>query len=96
MSRNETVTYHCDKCGKKLDTSGNTMDIVTSLYETMCWSRLHVTIIHRHGMHNDWQADKADLCQKCAIDLLTDALKRVKSGERATKGTQDSEQKDWE
>jgi hypothetical protein len=94
--RNETTTYHCDKCGKKLKTCDNSMNIVTSLSESLYWSRLHVQITRIHGMHNDENIDQAELCKSCAVGLLTDALKRVKAGERATAGTETSEQGDWE
>ena len=95
MSKNESVAYHCDKCGKKLKTCDNTMNIMTSLSEAMCWSRLHVQIVHRHGIHNDATEEQADLCKSCAAELLTDALKRVRAGERATEGTESSDQERW-
>lgn len=95
MATHETTTYHCDKCDKKLKTSDNSLNIVSSLSESVCWSRLHVKIEHIHGMHNNATVDQADLCKPCAIALLTDALKRVRSGERATAGTEHAEEQSW-
>lgn len=93
---NKVSTYNCDKCGNKLKTCNNSMDIVTSISEDTYWSRLHVQVVHHHGMHNDGTRDQADLCKTCAIKLLTDAVNRIRKGERATAGTEDSEQNNWE
>lgn len=86
--------HYCDNCGKKVSYD-NQLDIVTSLNEGTYWSRLHVKIKRRSGYHNDAKIEDAALCKKCAVKLLTDALKRVKAGERATAGTEASEQKGW-
>jgi hypothetical protein len=92
----KSTTYACDKCGKKLPSSSNSLNIVTELIEGgQWWSRLHVYIVNRHGLHNDATENDADLCKKCAIEILTDALERVKKGERATAGTETSDQKGW-
>lgn len=96
MAKSEEISYSCDKCGKKLKTSHNSVNIVTSLSESMCWSRLHVQIVHVHGVHNDAETEQADLCKSCAVELLIDALKRVRNGERATEGTEHPEQGAWE
>lgn len=100
MGRSERVEYSCDKCGKRLKTCDNSLNIRTELsgYDTngsSYWSRLHVEIIHRHGMHNDGTDEQADLCKTCAVALLTDALRRVKAGERASAGTEAIEQGTW-
>jgi hypothetical protein len=66
------TTYSCDKCGKKLKTCDNTLNIVTELSDgdlSQWWSRLHVYIVHRHGIHNDAEEEHADLCKKCAIEI---------------------------
>ena len=91
----ESTTYHCEVCQKKLKTYNNNLDIVTELNEENPWSRLHVKIIHRHGMYNDAEEEQADLCKPCAIKILTDALNRVKKGERATAGTESIEMGEW-
>jgi len=89
--------YTCDNCGKDLPTCDNNMEIVTSKSEhNIGWSRLHVVIQHHHGSHNDGDIENADLCQKCAVKLLTDALRRVKNGERTTAGVGSSDQGSWE
>jgi protein-arginine kinase activator protein McsA len=93
----KTEEYACDNCGKNLPTCNNSLEIVTSKSErSVGWSRLHVVIQHRHGSHNDGETDNADLCKKCAVKLLTDALQRVKDGERTTKGAETSDQGNWE
>jgi hypothetical protein len=92
--KNETVSYSCDRCGKKLKDS-SPLNIVTSLDESTCWSRLHIQIIEIHGVNNNSNTEQADLCQPCAAGLLADALKRVRAGERATKGAETSEQEGW-
>ena len=96
MSKSEVISFSCDKCGKYLPTYRNSMDIMTSLRETGSWSRLHVQIIHRHGFDNNATVEQADLCKTCAENLLADALKRVRAGERATEGTESSGQEKWE
>jgi hypothetical protein len=96
MATHTSEKYTCDNCGKSLRTSDNSLDIVTSLHEDNPWSRLHVRIEHRHGFHNDSETDQADLCKKCAAKLLADALQRVNHGERATAGTESSDQGNWE
>lgn len=86
MNLTETK-YLCDHCGKKLPTHSNHLAIVTSKNDdSRNWSRLHVTIERHHGIHNDAEIEAADLCKGCAVKLLTDALKRVKAGERLSKG----------
>ena len=74
------------------------MAIVTELSDKFAsyWSRLRVQIIYAHGMHNDRDEKEAELCQTCAIDLLTDALKRIRKGERVTSGYEDINQSAWE
>jgi hypothetical protein len=71
------------------------MNICTSKSEDLFWRRLHVKIELRSGVNNVANTDNADLCQDCAIVLLTDALKRVKKGERATKGTESMYHEEW-
>ena len=97
MAKNESVHYSCDNCGKKLKTSHNSLNIMTSLSseESIYWSRLHVLIVYRHGMHNDGKEEQADLCKTCAVAILSDALRRVRVGERATAGTEDSSEGKW-
>jgi hypothetical protein len=95
--RNESVFYTCEKCKRKLNFNHNSLNIVTSLNENSYgWSRLHVLILHKHGIHNEHKTEDADLCKSCAILLLEDALSRVKSGERTTAGVEKVEQSDWE
>lgn len=94
MSRRETITYACEKCGKTI-AGPNNLNIVTSLSEDAYWSRLHVGIIHHHGMYNDGTREPADLCQSCAVALLEDAAARVKRGERASAGTEGTDQRGW-
>jgi len=91
----QTTIYSCDRCGKKLRTCNNSIDIVTELHKDNPWSRLHVNIIHRHGVHNDSTEEEAELCQECATNILTDAVKRIKIGERATAGTETIEMRKW-
>lgn len=93
MSKNTKVEYFCEKCGKKLPTYSNHINICTPLTKEWDnpWSRLHITIEHHHGFHNDGKTEQADLCQKCVIFLLADALKRVRSGERVSKGVDSSD-----
>lgn len=96
MGRETTTKYFCDMCKSKLKTCHNTMSIVTSKSESdHYWERLHVKIALVHGAHNDCETEDAELCQQCAIRLLTDALKRVSNGERATAGVESSRQEYW-
>lgn len=96
MSRSETTSYHCDKCGKKLKTYNNTLKIIKEISTRAFWSRFRLRIEYIYGMHNDATTNDADLCQACAIELLSDALDRVKKGERASAGTETPDQKGWE
>lgn len=89
-------TYSCDLCGKKLETYNNKLNIVTEIREENPWMRLHVRIIRRHGMHNDITEESAELCKDCVVKLLTDAVKRVKEGERATAGVESIEMGTWQ
>ena len=87
--------YHCDNCGKKL-AGPSCLNIVTSKSEqSLGWARLHVAVQLISGAHNDSQTSDADLCKKCAIKLLSDALRRVRGGERATAGTEEIEEQGW-
>lgn len=95
MGSTTNTVYHCDRCKKRLKTCNNEMLIETSLEEGYFWSRLQVQLIHRHGTNNGGKEEKAELCQKCAIWVLTDALKRVKAGERTTKGCGNTDQQGW-
>jgi len=90
MGKSTREEYNCDKCNKRLPTDGNEIVIQTDLTKEWenPWSRLRVTIEHYHGYHNDSETEPADLCQKCAIEVLTDALKKVKSGVRMTAGVE--------
>lgn len=91
MSTTTEEKHHCDFCGKKLPTYSNSLVIVTSKSEqSIGWSRLRVTIEHHHGSHNDGEKNPADLCKRCAIKLLTDAIARVKKGERVSAGVEES------
>lgn len=91
MGSYTATRYDCDNCGKKLPTSGNRVVIQTEKSEgPIGWSRLQVTIEHHHGSHNDGETEKADLCKKCTVALLEDALKRVKKGERMSEGVETS------
>jgi hypothetical protein len=95
MAKNQITVYTCDSCGKSLGGPGS-LNIVTSLSgENLLWSRLHVGIVKRSGMHNDATEEGADLCQKCAIVLLANAIRRIRAGERASKGAETSEQEGW-
>lgn len=96
MGSTTETKHHCDKCEKKLPDSSNVM-IQTSISEVShAWSRLRLTIEHRHGFHNNSKIDPADLCQSCTIALLTDALKRVKNGERVSAGVEQSTMQKFE
>jgi hypothetical protein len=85
--KTEHVTYSCDKCSLPLKTSGG-LNIRTSLKEDGYWSRLHVRIEHRHGLHNNGKSEAAELCKGCTLDLLEDAVRRVRFGERVSAGTE--------
>lgn len=93
--KTQHTTYACEKCSKKLKSNQNAINIRTSLSENGYWSRLHVKIEHIHGVHNDATTEPADLCKACTIQLLTDALKRIRNGERATAGTEGIEEGKW-
>lgn len=93
--KKQITAYVCDKCEKKLKGWKNELDICTDLRKDNPWSRLHIKIIHSHGVHNNATNEPADLCQDCVITLLNDALNRVKKGERATAGTQEIEMGRW-
>jgi hypothetical protein len=95
MGKYTTTVYNCDKCNKRI-TYSSCLDIMTSLTEAVCWSRLHVRIIRIHGIHNDANYDKAFLCKKCTMMLLKDALERVEKGERTTKGTEEIDEQGWD
>lgn len=95
MAKLETTEYFCDNCDKKLRTHSNSLAIVTSKIESLCWRRLKVEIKLRHGVNNNVTEDNADLCQACAVALLKDAMERVIAGERTTAGTGSSEQEGW-
>lgn len=87
--------FYCDRC-QIIVSSSSSLDIVTSLNEeSIAWSRLHVNIILRSGCHNDSTKEDADLCKRCVIDLLEDALKRVRTGERATAGVESASAGGW-
>lgn len=76
-----------------MKTCNNNLAIVTeqeSFGQT--WSRIRVKIEHSHGIHNNGETKNADLCKKCAIFLLEDAINRIKKGERATAGSQNDRQ----
>lgn len=95
MSKHEQVSYRCERCDKKLQHDHSHLDIVTSISEHGHWSRLHVQILHRHGVDNRVTVEPADICKDCALGLLGDAIKRIKRGERASAGTEDIEQNGW-
>ena len=96
MAKHETTTLTCDNCRKRVS-SYSTLDITTKEYEQGAgWQRLHVRITCKSGYHNSVsRGTDADLCQKCAIKLLADALKRVRLGERASAGVESSEMRGW-
>lgn len=94
MAKHETITYTCDNCNKKVRYNSS-LNIVTSKREGSLWNRLCVKIERNHGFHNDGKVEQANLCQKCAAALLTNAAKRVRSGERASAGTENSIQEGW-
>jgi len=89
MASYSQTKYTCDRCGKKLKTYSNHINIVTSnSEENTSWSRLHVQINHRWGAHNDFEESDADLCKTCSVALLEDALKRVQKNERMSAGVE--------
>lgn len=95
--RHQIEKYNCDNCGNELPGHRNSLNIVTSLYESSpSWARLHVRIKLRSGVHNDANTTDADLCKACALKLLRDAVIRIEAGERVTKGTEGSEQAGWD
>lgn len=89
------VTFSCDRCHKSLS-SCNKLDIVTSLKCFYGWERLHVQILHISGLDNQYETRKADLCKECTISLLSEALKRIEAGERATAGVEEVEEQGWD
>lgn len=93
--KSETIHYNCDNCDRTLKTGDNELNIMTSKSESSYWKRLHLRILVKSGMNNDCTEEDADLCKKCAIDLLEDALRRVKSGERTTAGTASIDAEKW-
>lgn len=92
MATYTTSSSTCDNCGKKLPTHQNNVEIVTSKSESSFWRRLHIRIELHNGMHSK----DADLCKVCAIELLQDAVARIKKGERLTAGVEHSEESKWE
>jgi len=97
MSVYHRPEYNCDRCGKKLKTCNNDMDIVTKKEVSgNWWERLHVQIIYHHGIHNDATREDADLCRDCAILLLQDAIKRIRKGERRSAGSGEVDEQKWE
>lgn len=97
MSQTTETKYYCDLCNKELKTTSNTLAIVTEMerYLSSRWARLTVKIVCSSGFHNDGKTTEAELCKTCATNLLTDAVKRVRNGERATKGVESSNQEGW-
>jgi hypothetical protein len=97
MAKHKETTYHCDKCDKKLKSCNNTLQIVTKISEDdVFWDRLYLQIFRRHGAHNKGSEEQADLCKGCAVEILTDALERVKKGERISIGVVSPYQEGWE
>lgn len=90
--------FACDKCKKKLKTCNNDCVIVTDIGPSgsRFWAILKISIDHVSGFNNDADHRKAELCKTCAIEMLKDAIKRIKAGERITKGEQESEQQGWD
>lgn len=95
MSSLTFIEYYCEKCDKKLKTCKNNLDIVTKLNDSNFWSRLHVNILKISGVNNESKTEKADLCKNCTIELLSNALHRVRNGERTTKGSESIEEEGW-
>jgi hypothetical protein len=91
MGSTTHTKHHCDNCDKKLPDESHVTIVTSKSEESYCWSRLRVIIEYYHGAHNNGTIDPADLCQLCAVALLTDALKRVKAGERSSAGVDDVE-----
>ena len=89
------VMCSCDNCGKKLKTCNNHLNIVTSKSESCVWRRIHVKIENVSGVNNNAETRNADLCQKCAVQLLKDAIKRIESGERVSAGMGHVDQQRW-
>lgn len=82
----QTTTYCCDSCGKDLSTEKCNLNITTTKHGSgISGSKLHVMIIHRNEQIG---SENADLCQQCCIEILEDALGRVKNGERSSEGTE--------
>lgn len=94
MSCIDSKKFYCDNCGKAVPWQ-STLDIVTQKCDDNPWSRLHVNIIHAHGFDNDSKHEPANLCKKCAMILLTDAVERIKKGERASEGTEEVDMMKW-
>lgn len=96
MAEIKEISYICDNCGKKLKTCDNHLNIMTSKSESSYyWKRIHVLIKTRTGYDNNGEERNSDLCVICAIQLLNNALIRVKGGERATAGTEKIGQCFW-
>lgn len=100
MGKSTETKYYCDKCHKKLGTFMNDVAIITRPGDDNkdpFWQRFNVGINFSCGIHNDQSENRAaELCQACTAELLEDATKRVRAGERKTKGYGDSEQQGWE
>jgi hypothetical protein len=98
MASHQIIRWSCDNCGKELPSSSNNLNIATDKSTgSYFWERIHVLIERRHGSQNNGASDNADLCQTCAIAILTDALERVVKGERTTaRFGGSSEQRGWE
>lgn len=96
MSQDTITIYHCDNCNESLQSCISNLNIVTSKSEiSTYWKRLHVRIQCVTGCHNKAETKEADLCQNCTIALLKDALSRVIKGERASKGTEEINERGW-
>lgn len=95
MTSIKETKYYCDKCNETLNSYRNSLNIRTSLSEKSYWKRLHIVIKHISGVHNDSETRDAELCKKCAIELLKDAIKRVISGERMSAGVENIEMGKW-
>lgn len=95
MARIETISVVCDNCGKSLPSYMAQLNIVTPKQEDNPWKRLHVLIKTRTGYHNRSEESNSDLCKKCAIALLEDAVKRIKLGERTSPGVEEVEKGTW-
>jgi len=101
MATVKSETYHCDRCSKKLPGFRNNLDIVTPKDEEAerrwdrFWARFHVKIQFHHGVDNKAEWRDADLCKACAVFLLFNALRRVRAGERASKGAEGVDEQHW-